>query len=82
MSTDLQQRPSRTNGRENPHFKSREAETRTYLNTGCPAIIRLDGRAFHTYCRGLAKPYDERFMADMNEAAIALSKGIDGVRLA
>lgn len=68
--------------RDNPHFKRRERETRTYLNAGAPAIIRLDGRAFHTYCRGLDRPYDEPFMADMDSTAIALAQGIDGVRLA
>jgi len=25
-----------------------------------PVMARLDGRAFHTFCRGLAKPYDKR----------------------
>jgi tRNA(His) guanylyltransferase len=25
-----------------------------------PIVARLDGRAFHTFCRGLRKPYDER----------------------
>lgn len=26
-----------------------------------PILARLDGRAFHTFCRGLNKPYDQRF---------------------
>ena len=27
-----------------------------------PIIARLDGRAFHSFCRGLTKPYDERLV--------------------
>lgn len=69
-------------GRNNPRFKSLEREFRTHLTSGLPAVIRLDGRAFHSYCRDLARPYDEQFMADMDATMIALAQQIDGVRLA
>lgn len=68
--------------RNNPHFKAREKEFRTHLTPGNPAVIRLDGRAFHSYCRGLDRPYDEQFMADMDATMVALTQQIDGVRLA
>lgn len=34
---------------------------------GLPVVVRLDGRAFHTYCRGLEKPFDARLHACMAE---------------
>ena len=45
--------------------KSYEARTETTLMPGCPVIIRLDGRAFHTFTRGLKRPYDERMSCAM-----------------
>ena len=32
-----------------------------------PVMARLDGRSFHTFCRGLAKPYDQRLSRIMKE---------------
>jgi tRNA(His) guanylyltransferase len=34
---------------------------------GIPLLARLDGRAFHTFTRGLRRPYDERMSACMVE---------------
>lgn len=61
-------------------FKDAEKLFRTHLAPELPAILRLDGRAFHSYCRGLAKPYDEQFMSDMDQVALELARQIDGVR--
>lgn len=63
-------------------FKAAERAMRTSLTPGLPAIVRLDGRAFHSYCRGLARPYDQQFMDDMDQVAIALAQEVDGVRVA
>lgn len=63
-------------------FKDAERALRVVLEPGLPAVIRLDGRAFHSYCRGLDRPFDEQFMADMDSVTIALAQQIDGVRLA
>ena len=30
------------------------------LTPGLPIMVRLDGKAWHTFCRGLKKPFDER----------------------
>lgn len=49
-------------------FEAREANVR--LMPGLPVIARLDGRAFHTFTRGMARPYDER----MSRAMIATTK--------
>lgn len=63
-------------------FKAAERALRTTLTPGLPAIIRLDGRAFHSYCRGLERPYDVQFMDDMDQTAATLAQQVDGVRLA
>jgi tRNA(His) guanylyltransferase len=40
-------------------MKEYESVPRTYLMRRTPVIIRLDGKAFHTYTRRAAKPYSE-----------------------
>lgn len=37
-----------------------------------PLLVRLDGRAFHTYTRGLRRPYDERLSCCMIETTRTL----------
>jgi tRNA(His) 5'-end guanylyltransferase len=44
-------------------------EANRKLLPGLPVLIRLDGRAFHTFTRGLARPFDERMSRAMVEAA-------------
>ena len=47
--------------------KSYEARTESTLIPGCPVVIRLDGRSFHTFTKGLKRPYDERLSMAMIE---------------
>jgi tRNA(His) guanylyltransferase len=35
-----------------------------------PVVIRVDGRAFHTYTRGMGRPFDDRLMQAMVGAAL------------
>lgn len=42
-------------------MKEYEAVTDTKLIKGMPVIIRLDGRAFHTFTKGFNKPFDVVF---------------------
>ena len=42
-------------------MKEYEAVTDTHLIKNMPVIIRLDGRAFHTFTRGFKKPFDDVF---------------------
>lgn len=51
-------------------FEVREAGRR--LMPGLPVVVRLDGKAFHTFCRGLKKPYDERLSIAMRETTKVL----------
>lgn len=41
-------------------------------------VVRVDGKAFHTYCRGLQRPFDADLMADMDETAAALCQEMQG----
>lgn len=41
--------------------------TSRQLMPNCPVYARIDGRAFHTFCRGLQKPYSEAFIQVMQE---------------
>lgn len=45
-------------------------------------LMRLDGRAFHSYLKGAAKPFDFGFMGSMDLLAIRLCQEIAGARFA
>lgn len=59
-----------------------ENRTKTYLPRRTYTIIRIDGKAFHTYTRGLKRPFDERLISDMDETACYLCENIQGAKLA
>jgi tRNA(His) 5'-end guanylyltransferase len=47
-----------------------------------PVIMWIDGKAFHTFCRGLNKPFDEILIKTMQEVAVKLCENIQGAKLA
>ncbi len=47
-----------------------------------PALIRLDGKAFHTLTRQCEKPWDQNFQRAMWQTAAYLCEEISGTRLA
>ena len=55
-----------------------EERSRTYLTRRTPVIIRLDGVAFHTFTRGMIKPFDRIFVASMQETMKYLCENIQG----
>lgn len=59
-----------------------ENRSKTYLTRRTPVIIRLDGKAFHTYTKGLDRPFDEGLTEDMNDTAIHLCEQIQGCKAA
>lgn len=59
-------------------MKAYEAVHRAVLPRRTHTLLRLDGKAFHSYLRGCERPFDEQFMADMNEVAAALCAEISG----
>ena len=63
-------------------MKDYENVSRIYLPRRLPVIIRVDGRAFHTFTKGFQKPFDEVLARAMRETAAALCKEISGAKLA
>jgi len=58
-----------------------ENRAKTYLVRRMPVIIRIDGKAFHTFTRGFQKPYDEIFHNAMNATMKYLCENIQGCKL-
>jgi tRNA(His) 5'-end guanylyltransferase len=59
-----------------------EATTQLELPRKTHTIIRLDGKAFHTYTRGLPRPFDETLHADLVAATQFLCEQVTGTLLA
>lgn len=59
-------------------MKCYEYVTRTHLTRRLPVIIRLDGKAFHSFTRGFKKPFDEIFVKSMQETMKYLCENIQG----
>lgn len=36
-----------------------ENRSKTYLMRRTPVIVRVDGKAFHTFTKGMVKPFDD-----------------------
>ena len=52
--------------------------TRYYLTRRMPVIIRIDGKAFHTFTRRFKKPFDDIFVKTMQETMKYLCENIQG----
>lgn len=63
-------------------MKDYENVSRYYLTKRSPVIIRIDGRAFHSFTKGFKRPFDPLFMETMAETAKALCDNITGCKLA
>lgn len=59
-------------------MKSYENVERKYLIHRMPVILRLDGRAFHTFTRGFQKPFDSVFRTAMERTMLYLCENIQG----
>ena len=55
-----------------------EEAARTRLVRRMPVAIRVDGKAFHTFARGLKKPFDDILSASMQKTMLALCENIQG----
>lgn len=55
-----------------------EAIPKTKLMRRTPVIIRLDGKAFHTFTRGFNKPFDEVLIKSMQRTMQYLCENIQG----
>ncbi len=63
-------------------MKSYEHVTRHVLTRRTPVILRVDGRAFHTYTRHFKRPFDEELHHAMAMTAEALLCEIQGSKIA
>lgn len=59
-------------------MKKYEAVSRNVLMRRTPVIIRVDGRAFHTFTKGFQKPFDEVLMSAMQDTMKYLCENIQG----
>jgi tRNA(His) guanylyltransferase len=63
-------------------MKRYEEPTRFTLPRRTYTLLRVDGKAFHSWTRGLNRPYDTTFMECMNRTAIRLCETISGSQFA
>jgi len=63
-------------------MKGYEVASRSELPRRMPVIIRVDGKAFHTYTRGCKRPFDENLGGVMQATAKKLCEEIQGAQLA
>lgn len=59
-------------------MKTYENVTRTYLTRRTPVIIRIDGKAFHSFTRGFEKPFDSVLVKAMQQTMKYLCENIEG----
>ena len=59
-----------------------EARARHYLTRRTPVVIRVDGRAFHTYTQGFKRPFDGRIIDAMVIAATQVYTEMQGCKMA
>lgn len=59
-----------------------EDRTRFLLPRRTYGVLRLDGKAFHTYTKGCQQPFDAQLMQDMDQTAIAVCEQVQGAKIA
>jgi tRNA(His) guanylyltransferase len=55
-------------------MKSYEKELKTFITPKSYVVLRLDGRAFHTWTKGLERPYDIRLIKVMGQVMNEICK--------
>lgn len=63
-------------------MKGYEKRRKVHLEPKIPVIIRIDGRAFHTYTQGFEKPFDSAIIEAMKYTTMKLCEEVQNVRLA
>lgn len=61
-------------------MKSYENGNKNFLENKKPVIVRLDGRAFHTYTKTLDKPFDKSFQNAMIKSSIEVASQMENFR--
>jgi tRNA(His) guanylyltransferase len=62
-------------------MKGYENAGKSYLTKRTPVIIRIDGKAFHTYTRGFNKPFDKILNNAMQETMKYLCENIQNCKM-
>jgi tRNA(His) guanylyltransferase len=57
-----------------------EAPSRHLLTRRVPVIVRVDGKAFHTFTKGMGRPFDSRLVWAMAKAAGAVAAEMQGFK--
>ena len=60
--------------------KHYESISEHYFTPKVPIIVRIDGKAFHTWTKGLGKPFDQPLITCMFESAKEVAKQMQGCR--
>lgn len=55
-----------------------ENRSKTYLMRRTPVIIRVDGKAFHTFTKGMKKPFDSIITKSMQDTMLYLCEHMQG----
>ncbi len=58
-----------------------EDRSRTYLPRRTYTVIRIDGKAFHTYTQDLLRPFDQGLIDDMDQTTAFLCKNMQGAKI-
>lgn len=57
-----------------------ENRARHYLIRRMPVIVRVDGKAFHTYTAGMEKPFDRHILSEMARSARMVAEHMQGCK--
>jgi tRNA(His) 5'-end guanylyltransferase len=63
-------------------MKRIELASEYYLTRRIPVLVRCDGSCFHSWTRGLGRPFDDNLRTCMEYATYRLCKEIEGARFA
>lgn len=63
-------------------MKRYEAVTDLHFTPNSPVVIRVDGKTFHSFLRNANRPFDDRVMRSMSEAALNTMTNMQGAKLA
>lgn len=59
-------------------MRNYEDAQKTSLLRRVPVVIRIDGKSFHSFTRGMERPFDDGLMRCMNDTTRQLVKNIEG----
>lgn len=62
-------------------MKEYERVSKSVLMRRTPVIMRLDGKAFHTFTRGFERPFDKILVKSMQETMKYLCQNIQGCQM-